>query len=153
MYTKVNATVEDKVALGRVANGGHGVLDVREFTAEVHPEAVYQALLDHSVFAVHTCNRCGRGHYSPRVLCPYCGSDSLRWKRSDGRGTIYSSSVISPRGGEPYAVILVDLQDGPRLMSNFVGGPTDQARIGLPVTVRIEVREGGAVALFEEYRS
>lgn len=129
------------------------MLEVQELTAEVHPEAVYQALLDQAVFAVHTCDRCGRAHYSPRVLCPHCGSDSLHWERSDGLGTVYSTSVLTPRGGEPYAVILVDLDEGPRLMSNFVGGPADQARIGMRVIVRIEPRDEGAVAMFEEEMS
>jgi uncharacterized OB-fold protein len=129
--------------------GGDRVLRVAEYTAEVHPEAVYQALLDHDVFAVHTCTRCGRAHYSPRVICPYCGSGALEWKRSAGVGTVYSASMLSPRDADPYAVVLVDLDDGPRLMSNVVGIPAGDVRIGMRVRVRIEPRDGGAVALFE----
>jgi uncharacterized OB-fold protein len=127
------------------------VLRVAEYTDEVHPEAVYQALLDRDVFAVHTCTRCGRAHYSPRVMCPHCGSDSLEWNQSDGLGTVYSTSTISPRNSGPYAVVLVDLDDGPRLMSNIVGIAADDVRIGMRVKVRIEPRDGGAVALFEEF--
>jgi uncharacterized protein len=154
MYTKVNATVEDALTPEKRRGWRSAeVLEVQEFTTEVHPEAVYQALLDQGVFAVHTCNRCGRAHYSPRVLCPHCGADSLQWKRSNGLGTVYSTSVLTPRGGEQYAVILVDLDEGPRLMSNFVGGPADQARIGMRVIVRIEPRDGGAVAMFEAVQS
>ncbi len=128
------------------------MLTVLDYTDEVHPEAVYQALLDHDVFAVHACTRCGRAHYSPRVICPHCGSGSLTWKQSDGLGTVYSTSTISPRGGEPYAVVLVNLDDGPRLMSNMIGIAAADVRIGLRVRVRIEQRDGGAVALFEEDR-
>jgi uncharacterized OB-fold protein len=133
--------------------GSDSVLTVADYTGEVHPEAVYQALLDHDVFAVHRCDRCGLAHYSPRVLCPHCGSTSLAWDQSDGLGTVYSTSTISPRDGEPYAVVLVDLDDGPRLMSNVVGIAAADVRIGMRVRARIVHRDGGAVAMFEEDRS
>jgi uncharacterized OB-fold protein len=125
------------------------VLDVAGYTDEVHPEAVYQALLDNGVLAVHRCDACGRAHYSPRVLCPYCGSTSLSWTASEGLGTVYSTSTLAPRGTEPYAVVLVDLDDGIRMMSNVVGIPADDVRIGMRVKSRIEPREGGAVPIFE----
>jgi uncharacterized protein len=127
------------------------VLTVADYTDQVHPEAVYQALLDQDVFAVHTCARCGRAHYSPRVICPHCGSTDLEWKRSEGLGTVYSVSVLSPRGKPPYAVALVDLDEDVRLMSNVVGIAPEDVRIGMRVKVRVEHRDGGAVALFEEH--
>lgn len=134
-------------------DGSDSVLTVTDYTGEVHPEAVYQALLDHDVFALHGCVQCGRAHYSPRVLCPYCGSTSFRWQRSDGLGTVYSTSTISPRNAEPYAVVLVDLDEGPRLMSNVVGIPAGEVQIGMRVRARIVHREDGAVAMFEEDRA
>lgn len=127
----------------------HGVLPVAEYTDEVHPEAVYQALLDRGIFALHTCARCGRAHYSPRVMCPHCGSTELTWEESDGLGTVYSTSTIAPRDAEPYAVVLVDLDDGPRVMSNVVGIAADDVRIGLRVQGRVISRDGFAVPLFE----
>jgi uncharacterized OB-fold protein len=131
-------------------DGSGSVLTVADYTGEVHPEAVYQALLDHDIFAVHECTQCGRAHYSPRVLCPYCGSVELTWRQSAGLGTVYSASTISPRDAEPYAVVLVDLDEGPRLMSNVVGIPAAAVRIGMRVRARIVHREGGAVAMFSE---
>jgi hypothetical protein len=125
------------------------VLDVAGYTDEVHPQAVYQALLDRGVLAVHRCDACGRAHYSPRVMCPYCGSAALSWTESEGLGTVYSTSTVAPRGTEPYAVVLVDLDDGVRMMSNVVGMPADDVRIGMRVKSRIEPREGGDVPLFE----
>jgi hypothetical protein len=134
-------------------DGSDSVLTVADYTAEVHPEAVYQALLDHGVFALPRCERCGRAHYPPRVLCPYCGSTSLTWQQSVGHGTVYSTSTISPRNAEPYAVVLVDLDEGPRLMSNVVEMPAADVRIGMRVRARIVQREDGAVAMFEEDRA
>jgi uncharacterized protein len=126
------------------------VLDVRAYTEQVHPEAVYQALLDQGVFALERCDACGRAHYSPRVLCPHCGSDALSWVESTGQGTVYSTTTIAPRGRVPYAVVLIDLDDGVRLMSNVVGIPAAQVAIGGRVRVQIESRETGAVPLFIE---
>jgi uncharacterized OB-fold protein len=126
------------------------VLDVRGYTDEVHPEAVYQALLDRGVFALERCEACGRAHYSPRVLCPYCGSDRLGWVESTGLGTVYSTTAIAPRGKEPYAVALIDLDDGVRMMTNVVGIPAADVAIGSRVRVLIEPRESGAVPVFTE---
>src|SRR6202000_2400810 len=75
------------------------------------------------------------------------------WKHAVGLGTIYSTSTISPRNAEPYAVVLVDLDEGPRLMSNVVGIPAADVRIGTRVRARIIQREGGAVVMFEEGRA
>jgi len=61
--------------------------------------------------------------------------------------------MVTPRGAEPYAVVLVELDEGPRLMSNLIGMPADQVRIGMRVRVRVQVRNDSAVALFEEERS
>lgn len=129
------------------------MLNAQDNMDRAGPEAMYQVLLDQGVFALPTCVRCDRAHYSPRVLCPHCGSDSIGWRKSLGRGVVYSNSMVTPRGAEPYAVVLVELDEGPRLMSNLVGMPADQVQIGMRVRVRIQVRNDSAVALFEEERS
>jgi hypothetical protein len=124
-------------------------LDISGYTQEVHPEAVYQALLDNGVFAVHSCRSCGRAHYSPRVLCPYCGSTDLEWQQSLGSGAVYSTSTVSRRGADSVAVALVDVDEGFRLMSNVVGIPPDDVQIGMRVSVRIDARDSGAIPVFE----
>jgi uncharacterized OB-fold protein len=124
-------------------------LDVSRYTQEVHPEAVYQALLDSGIFAVRSCRSCGRSHYSPRVLCPHCGSTDLAWQQSRGSGVVYSTSTVSRRGADPVAVVLVDVDEGFRLMSNVVGIPPDDVQIGMRVNVRIDARDEGAVPVFE----
>jgi uncharacterized OB-fold protein len=129
------------------------LLNAQDNMDRTGPEAMYQVSLDQGVFALPTCVRCDRAHYSPRVLCPHCGSDSIGWRKSLGRGVVYSTSMVTPRGAEPYAVVLVELDEGPRLMSNLVGMPADQVQIGMRVRVRVQVRNDSAVALFEEERS
>lgn len=87
------------------------------------------------------CNNCSRFHFYPRILCPYCKHASLTWEKVSGRGTIYSFTVsrvpISPayQDDVPYVVALVELEEGPRIMTNIVDCTPEQVKIGLPVEV------------------
>lgn len=86
----------------------------------------------------------GRHIFFPRVAEPGTGSTDLDWVAPSGRGTVYSVTIVRPRPpAEPYNVVLVELEEGPRLMTRIEGLPADQVHIGLPVVARI-VNEGGA---------
>jgi uncharacterized OB-fold protein len=72
------------------------------------------------------CGACQHIFYYARRLCPACGSSSLLWQPSSGRGKIYSfSEVHVPFAGPewssqlPYTIVLVDLDDGPRMLSRW----------------------------------
>ena len=88
------------------------------------------------------CRACGRHHFYPRAACPHCLSADLEWRRASGRGTLHTFTVVH-RGQRdfplpaPYVIAIVELAEGPRLMSNLVGIEPDPAkiRIGLPVEV------------------
>lgn len=74
------------------------------------------------------CGECNHIFYYPRRLCPTCGSTTLQWEQSRGRGRIYSfSEVHVPFQGPqwtsqlPYTVVLVDLDEGPRMLSRWLG--------------------------------
>jgi uncharacterized protein len=87
------------------------------------------------------CNHCSRAHFYPRSLCPHCGSDALAWSRASGRGKIYSYTLVhrapSPAFAEkvPYAVALVEVEEGPHLMTSIVGCEPTEIRIGAAVVV------------------
>ncbi|WGY01661.1 OB-fold domain-containing protein [Nocardioides sp. QY071] len=83
------------------------------------PHATYQALLEQHVLAFQACSGCLSAIFPPRLRCPRCGADLLTWRASAGRGAVYSSTVIAPRGQEPYAVVLIDLDEGYRMMSRI----------------------------------
>jgi len=72
----------------------------------------------------------GRAVFFPRVRCPYSGQDCLEWRISAGVGTVYSTSVVYPRKGDPYNVALIDLDEGFRLMSRVVMDDPMQVAIG-----------------------
>lgn len=87
------------------------------------------------------CLDCGRHHFYPRSLCPHCASPRIAWTECSGRGSVYSFTVVhrapSPAFAAevPYAVAIVELAEGPHLMSSIVGCEPDAVRIGMKVRV------------------
>ncbi len=105
---------------------------------------------------VQRCLDCGRPRHYPRALCPRCGSSRVEWMECSGRGTVYSYTVVYRPVSEafaadvPYVVAVVELDEGPHMMTNIVGCPPDRVRVGMPVRVRFkEVSEDAALPLFE----
>jgi uncharacterized OB-fold protein len=91
---------------------------------------------------IKTCTACGRPHYYPRSICPFCGSDRTEWQEASGKGTIYSYSVMR-RVPAPYAIAYVTLEEGVTMMTNIVGCDLDAIRIGQAVKVVFKPTEGG----------
>lgn len=91
---------------------------------------------------VQRCRGCGTLRFPARVLCSGCLSREAEWVPVSGRGTIFSLAVMHqashPSFTVPYAVVVVELEEGARLLSNVVGCPPDALRIGMPVTVVFE---------------
>jgi len=83
-----------------------------------------------------------RAVFFPRVRCPYSGQDCLEWRISSGLGTVYSTSVVYPRKGEPYNVALIDVDEGFRMMSRVVTDDPLQVNIGQRVRFRAALEEG-----------
>ena len=88
------------------------------------------------------CARCGRFQFYPRTICASCGAADPDWVESRGVGSIASFTVvrraISRAYVAPYVVALVDLAEGPRMMTQIVGCEPEDLRIGRPVRVRFE---------------
>jgi uncharacterized protein len=103
------------------------------------PEKQYFDKLAAGRFEIQKCAGCGKHVFYPRVLCPHCGAGRLGWVEPSGRGTVYSTTVVrrKPADGGDYNVCLVDLAEGPRMMSRVVSVPPEQVKIGMAVTARI----------------
>ena len=103
------------------------------------PEKQYFDKLAAGRFEIQKCAGCGKHVFYPRVLCPHCGGDRLGWVAPSGRGTVYSTTIVRrrPADGGDYNVCLVDLAEGPRMMSRVAGLAPEQVRIGMPVRARI----------------
>ncbi len=99
-------------------------------------------------FLLRHCNACGRDHYYPRPFCPSCWSDDVSWKEASGRGKIYTYSVVHvnelPPFNErvPYVAAIVELEEGPRLMTNIEGMPFEDLAADVPVVVEFRAISG-----------
>ena len=93
-------------------------------------------------FVVPTCGACGKAHWYPRAICPFCGSDKVQWRAASGRGTIYTFSVMR-RAKEPYAIAYVTLAEGPTLMTNIVDCDLDNLSIGQAVSLVFKDTDNG----------
>lgn len=85
------------------------------------------------------CESCDRSIWYPRTICPHCSSTDITWQPASGAGTIYAVSVQYRPGTPqmkdrvPYAVVLVDLDEGVRMMSNVVDAELDDIVVGARV--------------------
>lgn len=100
---------------------------------------------------IRRCSACTRLHFMPRHLCPHCWSDQLEWVDAKGTGSVHSYTVIHRASDPafaplvPYALALVELDEGPRMMANIVGADALDVKIGDRVQVTFEDRGGGAL--------
>jgi uncharacterized OB-fold protein len=88
------------------------------------------------------CTACGKVHWYPRGLCPFCFSDKLEWITASGKGKIYTVSVMS-RAEVPYAIAYVTLAEGPSMMTNIVDCDLNTVKIGQDVTLKFVPSESG----------
>ncbi|MEJ1938950.1 Zn-ribbon domain-containing OB-fold protein [Bradyrhizobium japonicum] len=123
--------------------------------------AVYWKSANEEKLVIRRCNSCGEKHFMPRYLCPVCWSDDLVWIEASGKGTVHSFTVVrrasSPAfaGRTPYVVALIDLAEGPRMMTNIVGNGALEVRVGDGVRLEFEERDGAKLPQFslEKVRS
>jgi len=109
--------------------------------ANVETQAFWDAA-QNGRFLIRRCTACGKAHWYPRAICPFCASDATEWADAAGKGTIYSYSVMR-RVPEPYAVAYVTLEEGPTMLTNIVDCDLDRLAIGQAVTVGFKPTEGG----------
>ena len=101
--------------------------------------AVLEAAKEHRL-ELPKCNACGFW-FPPSQSCPHCLAADFAFKPVSGRGTVFSfvtfHRVHHPAFASevPYVVALVELEEGPRLVSNIVGIPVDKVKCEMPVKV------------------
>jgi uncharacterized protein len=118
-------------------------------------EEFWAATAEHKLL-LRRCDDCGNPIWYPRTFCPDCGSFDTSWSEASGRGTVYAFTVVHRsnlegyRQASPYVVAYVELEEGPRIMTNIVGCEPDAVRVGLPVRVVFhDTGEGSALFRFE----
>ena len=122
----------------------------------VEPESEpYWAALRDGKLLLKLCANCGRHHSYPRPFCPHCWSDDVSWVEASGGAALYTHSTVyrndlPPFGPQvPYIAAVVDLDEGPRMMTRIVGCEADQLKIGMRLRVQTEpVTDDISMAVF-----
>lgn len=111
-------------------------------TTQPESEAYWAGCKRHE-FLLQKCRTCGQYQFPHKTICSNCDSltSDLEVVKASGKGTVYTHSAVyrplSPAFGPdvPYIVVIVDLDEGPRMMSNMVGCTPDEVKIGMRVEV------------------
>ena len=109
---------------------------------------------------VQLCTKCEHKQWIPRPACEECGNRHLSWVKSDGRGRIYSFAIIrqvvmnSPAFEKeiPYALSIIELEDGVRMTAQVVDCRPEEVRIGMEVEAFFEDIGGVSVVKFRPRR-
>ena len=126
-------------------------------------DALNEAFFRSGRLVVQRCAACATVQHPPEELCHRCWGTSFEEAESQGRGTVYSFTIVHhpahPKLSAvvPYAVVLVSLDDYPqvRITGNLVGAAPDSVKIGMPVRAfwdEIE-DEGGAVLRMPQWEA
>ena len=101
------------------------------------------------------CSDCRLAFLYPRICCPCCGSAAVGWERASGRATLYSyviNHLPAPgfEGDAPHVIAIVQLDEGPRLLSNIVGVEAlpENLPLDMALQVAFEDRSGQNVPVF-----
>lgn len=87
------------------------------------------------------CKGCRQWRHVPREMCASCGSWEWEWAKSSGRGHVFTWTVVARpmhpafMTDVPYAVVVVEMEEGVRLVSTLTDCPPDEIEMGMPVEV------------------
>ncbi|MBV9841038.1 MAG: OB-fold domain-containing protein [Sphingomonadaceae bacterium] len=113
------------------------------------PDQQYQAHLAAGRFMIQRGVETGKMVFFPRAIAPGTGED-LEWVEASGRGTVYSTTCVRKRPPETdLNIALIDLEEGPRMMSRVEGVAPDAVAIGMAVKARIVALDDGHIVVFD----
>ncbi len=93
---------------------------------------------------IQRCDSCGHYQFYPRLFCTECMSTPVEWIQASGRGTVISFTIVRQAISEayaadvPYVVALIQLDEGPIMMSNVIDADPEHITIGMPVEAVFE---------------
>jgi hypothetical protein len=86
------------------------------------------------------CRSCGKCHFYPRALCPFCWSNDLEWIKASGKGKLHTFSIPQrPVLGipTPFIAAIVELEEGPKIATNIVGVAPDPKNLHCDMEVEV----------------
>lgn len=164
LYIRMAGAVEMAWKAGRAAGAVRWVggcapaarvprkLDVPPASGKAAPQptpetAPYWEAANNRELKIQYCNSCSRHFFYPRIACPRCGSADVTWVKASGRARLHTYLINHrPASGfeedAPYAIAVVELEEGPRMMTNIVGVPNtpEELQLDMALEVRFEPR-------------
>jgi len=104
------------------------------------------------------CDDCGHNFFYPRIACPSCHSRNVGWTQASGKGKLYSFEIahraLNPafKVEPPYILAMIELEEGPRMMSNLINIDPDPSvvKCDMPVEIVYEKQNDDVtIALFQ----
>jgi uncharacterized OB-fold protein len=117
---------------------------------DAEQQPYWDAAREHRLL-IKRCRACGEPHWYPRPFCPHCWSEDVEWEEASGGATLYTWSVVRrndlPPFGErvPYITAVVDLDEGPRMLTNLVD--VDEGDVDIGMRLRVTWQEDGEYVL------
>lgn len=90
---------------------------------------------------IQRCHACDEAVFYPRPACPQCGRDTLVWEEASGKATVYSHTTVESYAPSaftdevPFVIAIVQLDEGPRMMTNLIGAEPNAFHCGMAVQV------------------
>jgi len=105
------------------------------------PIAQYLKFLAEGKFKLQRSRSSGQYFYYPRAFSIGLESDDIEWVDVSGKGKVYSSTIVRrpEKYGGDFNIALVELDEGPRMLTRVLGIAADAVEIGMRVTARIEL--------------
>ena len=134
----------------------------RPLPTPLTPEAkpYWDGLKEHKLM-LPTCQDCGKSFFYPRILCPHCHSRNITWIQASGKGRLYSFEIVYQQLNRrfqvptPYVLAMIELDEGPRMMSNLINIEPDPKHVkcDMPVEVVYEqLTDAITIPLFQPAR-
>jgi uncharacterized OB-fold protein len=116
-------------------------------TVDTDSESWWQAIQDRCLL-INTCGACGQNSLYVRPFCPHCWSEDVTLTPASGRATLYTWSVIHQNAAPfdvhaPYVIAMVDLAEGPRLMTVIEGCAVENLSADLQLAVAFRDDDDG----------
>ncbi len=106
-------------------------------------EVYWQGCRKHELL-LQRCTQCNEFQFYPRIICTKCTSENLEWVKATGRGRVLTFTIVRRAVSEayaadvPYVIALIQLDEGPKMMSNVVQCDPETLVVGSPVQVVFE---------------
>jgi uncharacterized protein len=128
----------------------------------ITPEAKpYWDGLKQGKLMIPRCGACGHAFFYPRVLCPKCQSRDIKWFQASGKGRLHAFGIghqvfnKALKIPTPYVLAMIELEEGPRMMSNLVNVPADAKSVKCDMPVQVvfhKLTDDMTISLWEPAR-